>query len=63
MNENGVIEYDEFISTVSDLYNRQMTEENLLSVFDMLDLNGDGVIDRNELIKCIKYGNLTMSAA
>lgn len=48
LNQNGLIEYSEFVSAASNFHN-MMTEKNLRQAFDLFDLDANGQITPREL--------------
>ena len=57
INRDGRVNYEEFTIAA---YNRRklMNEKNLQVAFEMLDKNGDGQIDRDELSNCLAQSTL-----
>ena len=51
------INWEEFWTAAYDRA-KVLNEQNLRSVFDMLDVNKDGNIDKGELSRCIVESNL-----
>ena len=57
INNDGRVNYEEFTIAA---YNRRklINEKNLQVAFEMLDRNGDGLIDRTELSNCLAQSTL-----
>ena len=56
LNQNGQIEYSEFVSAASNFHNL-MTEKNLKQAFDLFDLDANGQITPRELKHVLGYKN------
>lgn len=55
LNRNDILDLNEFHILVNDLFNfdsaKRISPKQVTKLYDMLDLTGDGVIDRTEFIK------------
>ena len=56
--QNGFIEYSEFLSAAMD-HQIYLNEANLLKAFKILDKDGNGNIDKNELHEALGSKGLT----
>eukprot|EP00744_Colponema_vietnamica_P020582 GILI01029273.1.p1 GENE.GILI01029273.1~~GILI01029273.1.p1 ORF type:complete len:150 (-),score=25.81 GILI01029273.1:81-530(-) len=60
LDKNGTIEFEEFCTMMADRQKRIDPEEELHSIFKVIDKNADGFIsmeDLKETIKAINWGN------
>ena len=58
MNNDGQVEWDEFMTAATNRYRLIMDEENLRTAFDILDKDGNGQITLEELQECFQMSNL-----
>ena len=52
-NEDGVIDFEEFLSTTHIMCSGT-PEENLRCIFRFFDVNGDGYLERDELLTVVR---------
>ena len=50
---NGTIEYSEFVAATMK-FTKEKQRTHLRKAFDSFDLNGDGFIDRDEILGALK---------
>jgi calcium-dependent protein kinase len=50
---NGTIEYSEFVAATMK-FDKEKRRDHLRKAFDSFDLNGDGFIDRDEILGALK---------
>ena len=58
MNNDGQVEWDEFMTAATNRYRLIMDEDNLRTAFDILDKDGNGQITLDELQECFQMSNL-----
>ncbi|CAF1074754.1 unnamed protein product [Didymodactylos carnosus] len=58
---NGVIEFNEFVRVMGDVYERQFTNEEMRRAFQCFDTDGSGFITANELRGVLKKLNLNIT--
>ena len=58
-NNNGVVDYTEFIAACMQSYN-YLNENHLKSAFSYFDKDSSGTISSDELKECLQYADFTM---